>query len=186
MCCQYLICDNIQAKIAELESIALNTRTMMESRDSNISRLEVRLEEFKNKALASDSELSTIKGEKTKLDELVLSLHAELNDNKQNSNRLTAILSNLVDPVSKVRYQCPVIQNNGIVRSLDGIIQIWNSEPAMNTHALRMFRCPVAQSFAVIATFPVVDAFLKLQGALGINTNPPLTFQFKVSANMFY
>ena len=182
VCCLHLTHDNAQARIGELEDMAVTSKRttdeILKARDLKITGLESRLKELDDEKLASVSELREIRKD---MDNRIMSLETELNDMKQKSNLVAEILSDQVDPISKIQYRCPVIQNNGIVRSLEGVIQIWSSGPDMNTHAYRMFKCPVTHNFAVIAAFPIVDAFLKFERALGINTDPPLAFEFKVS-----
>lgn len=137
------------------------------------------LETEKTERLKAESELAVKTKEISGMDEKLKTLAAELLASKQKSDRFT---SEFIDPETNEQLKCPVIQTNGVIRSLTGIINLWLKEPSMGqSNAFRMFQCPVQKNFTMIASFPVVDAFLKLVGSLAVDISLPVVFSFKDS-----
>jgi hypothetical protein len=85
-----------------------------------------------------------------------------------------------LDPVTKVTHTCPIIQNNGVIRSLVGIIEIWLKETDLGpSNAFRMYQCPVLGGFTMLAPVQVIETFTTLASSIGIKVNLLVKFSYK-------
>ena len=180
----------------EAENKLLNTqldvaKSSIKSRDAELVSKSKELEELQKKLEASDatmaSALSEFGGhqerfneEKKVLDARIQALEVEVAGNKRVVDLYSAISTRFVDPLTSEPHRCPVMQNNGVIRSIGGIIDIWLRESNMGqSNAFRMFQCPVLRNFTMIAPFSIVDTVLKLAGSSGVDVSLPLMFCFR-------
>ena len=176
---------NADIKINTMESDKLKALGELASKEKEILKLKEDLEAL------STSKASEIKNFEKKLTDQdgafclqIKALEEKLIDSEKDSARFAGMVSKFTDPVTNEQYQCPVIQTNGVIRSLDGIIRIWLGESNMgHSNVFRMFQCPILKNFTMIASFPVVDAFLGLAESMAVDISPPMTFKFKDSGD---
>ena len=177
--------ESANSKISAIESDKLKALEELASKEKEISRLK---EEFEALSISKASEIKNF--EKKLTDEngafclQIKVLEEKLIESEKDSARFAGMVSKFTDPVTNEQYQCPVIQTNGVIRSLDGIIRIWLGESNMgHSNVFRMFQCPILKNFTMIASFPVVDAFLGLAKSMAVDISPPMTFKFKDSSD---
>jgi hypothetical protein len=122
--------------------------------------------------------------EKTDLGSRIQGLESELAESRKHSERYALMSSKFTDPVSNEPFKCPLIQTNGVIRSFSEIIGVWLNESNMcQSNAFRMFQCPVLKNFTMIASFPVLDAFLNMASSMQVDITLPVVFLFKDSTD---
>lgn len=172
--------SEIQANLKSKETETAKIGDQLKSAEKEIAELN---EKIKVLGASKDSEISEMKKnlDKQRADHDLRIKQLEV-DLREVSERLASVMSNFTDPVTKEPHQCPVIQTNGVIRSLSGIIEIWLKESNMGqSNAFRMFKCPVQQNFTMIASFPIVDSILKLAGYLKLDVSLPISFLYKAA-----
>ncbi len=173
--------NTAHAHISAKEIDSLKASNELESKEKEISLLK---ETVKTLNASKTSEIDSLKEQHTReQSDLILrvqALEAELVKSKQDSSLFTAMVSKFTDPVTNAKHKCPVIQANGVIRSLSEIISVWLKDLNMGqSNAFRMFQCPVLKNFTMIASFPIVDSFLKVAESLMVDVSPPIVFVFK-------
>lgn len=94
-------------------------------------------------------------------------------------NQVTALREKFSDPVTKVTLKCPVVQNNGVIRSLVEIIKIWLKETDLGpSNAFRMYRCPVLGGISMIAPVQIIETFMMFASSTGIEVELPVKFSY--------
>ena len=184
-----------QAQCESLRYGLETTRKDLEDAKSAVELKETEVRELKSKLSSANSDMAAalaefsghkeeFEKEKADLETKLQETKAHLLETKRKSEQFTALSALFVDPVTREQQLCPIIQNNGVIRSLGEIISIWLKEVNMGqSSTFRMFQCPVLQNFTTISPFPIVDAFLKLAGSSGVDVSLPLFFWFKDTAN---
>ncbi len=80
---------------------------------------------------------------------------------QKHTEKVKDLVDRFNDPITNEKLRCPIIQSNGVVRSLSSIVNIWLSEIDLGqSNAFRMFQCPVLKSFSMIAPFQIVETFM--------------------------
>ena len=154
----------------------------MECRDAVVADLKVKLTAAKAETASAmsefgeqdDEDVSKISALQLEADLLRIGL-CELR------KKYDLYMAQFVDPGTGVQLRCPVIQNNGVVRSLGSVIDIWAKASDMGqSHAFRMFSCPITRSFVLLSSpSPIVDTVMKLAGAAGVDKTSPIVFKYK-------
>jgi hypothetical protein len=176
--------SQINSALAAHESEVKRMGREVECRDAVIADLNVKLNSAKAETASTLSEFSDNREEfDSKVSSLALQiklLEASLLDSRKTADLYASTMARLVDPVTGVQHRCPVIQNNGVIRSLGAVIDIWVKESDMGqSNAFRMFSCPVTREFVILSPIPIVNALMKLAGAAGVNTRLPIVFMHK-------
>ena len=178
---------------SELEISKKNAENAIETvgaKDGEIEELNSKLKKAQTEVASSLSEFSDVKADfeklKSELHVKIQTLEVELAKVKKNSDLFDSLSAVFVDPVSKNRLRCPIIQNNGIIRSFSEIICIWVKEANMGqSNTFRMYPCPVNRNFTTISPFPIVDSFSKLALLSGVDVSIPMSFWFKGIEGVF-
>jgi hypothetical protein len=185
----------VQDQCASLKSELETTRKCLENAARTIDLKENEIAELKTKLQTANSDMASALSEfsshkegfdkeKSDLETKLQEAKAKLAETTLKADRFTALSAMFfVDPVTNEPHLCPIIQNNGVIRSLGEIISIWSKQASMGqSSTFRMFQCPVNQSYTTISPFPIVDALLKLAELSGVDVSLPLYFWFKDSA----
>jgi hypothetical protein len=132
--------------------------------------LEKELKEEKEKSGKEVSDLTT----------RLESLKTVMSEFQLKANQITILFEKFSDPVTKEKHKCPVVQTNGVIRSLTEIIKIWLREADLGpSNAFRMYQCPVLGGFSMIAPFQIIQNYMTLASAVGINVDLPVKFSYK-------
>ena len=108
------------------------------------------------------------------------SARSEFSDSREKADLCASTMAQFVDPVTGIQHRCPVIQNNGVIRSLGAVIDIWVKECEWGqSNASRTFFCPVTRNYVLLSPFSIVNAVMKVAGAAGVNTTSPIAFVHK-------
>jgi hypothetical protein len=158
---------------------------------NEIRKRDVTIEELRNKLSRTSTEIASalaeFSGHRSSLEQEIAELKLQIKatddslvDLHKKADVCASVLAKFSDPVTGVKRRCPLIQNNGVVQSLEVLIGVWVKEPDMGqSHAFRMFNCPVTNTFAMISPVPILDAFLKVASSAGIDTTLPVVFHYK-------
>jgi hypothetical protein len=118
--------------------------------------------------------------DKSELYVRIESLKTRLDEAQKQADLYLSSINRYTDPITGMQHRCPVIQNNGVIRSLQAVIEIWASESDMGQcNAFRMFSCPVTKNYSMISPFPIVDTVMKLACSAGVDVSSPLVFMYK-------
>jgi hypothetical protein len=175
--------------LAERDSVANDKiselNACIASRDATIKDLETKLGRANSEAASAFSEFSDYRSqfeqEKSGLETRLRGVEEENVAMRNNADKFASVLAKLSDPVTGIQRRCPLIQNNGVIQSFDSVIGVWVKEQDMGqSHAFRMFTCPVTKSFSMLAPVPIIEAFMKLANAAGVETSLPMVFHYKM------
>ena len=188
----------LQAKVLSLEGDlatarrSLNTAAAtvsangdeLRSLDEEVTNLRTKLVASKAETANALSEFSDCRGsfdhDKSELNHRIESLEARLDEAQKQADLYLSAVNKFVDPVEGVQHRCPVIQNNGVIRSLQSLVEIWAKEFDMGqSNPFRMFTCPVTRKFSTISPFPIVDTVMKLARAAAVDVSSPIVFMYK-------
>ncbi len=175
---------DLKAKIKEVEKKEEEYNELvraLEISKSEVAALNVQLDGIKQN---SEKEL---KEEKEKSGKEVSDLTSQLeclksytSTIKLKADQITIMFEKFSDPVTKEKHKCPVVQNNGVIRSLTELIKIWLKEADIGpSNAFRMYQCPVLGGFSMLAPFQIIESYMTLASAVGINVDPPIKFSYK-------
>lgn len=156
----------------------------LESCKAEVVSLKGKLVESSKSSASSLAELQKCKNlfekEKAELSGSIATLQETVSGLQVQADGFKLLESKFVDPVTQSKHVCPVIQTNGVIRSLPEIVDIWLKEPDLGqSNAFRMFQCPVLKNFSMVAPFQVVETVMSLASTVGVNSVPPVLFQFK-------
>jgi hypothetical protein len=176
--------SRLQMRLGESDLRLSTMQQDIGSRDSSIADLNLQLSQSKAETAAALSEFGVLQEtfgrEKSALELRVAQSEGGLRELERKADLHSSVLARLTDPVTGVPHRCPLIQTNGVVQSFDTMIRAWIKEPDIGqSHACRMFTCPVSKSLTMISPFLILDGFIKLAGSAGIDTSSPITFLYK-------
>jgi len=166
-------------------------KATVKERESQNSRLSAELKSLKEELAASikssTESSASLKEIESRFEKEMAAVSASndllqktVSELQQQADQFKLLESQFFDPVSKTKLVCPVIQNNGVIRSFPEIINIWLNETDLGqTNAFRMFQCPVGGSFTHLAPFPTIETIMKLAATIGVKTAPLVVFYLK-------
>ncbi len=142
------------------------------------------LKESKQRTEAACNELSEFRKnseiEVAKLKSSIESYRSMADEYQKHTEKVKVLVDRFNDPITNEKLRCPIIQNNGVVRSLSSIVNIWLNEIDLGqSNAFRMYQCPVLKSFSMIAPFQIVETFMSLAASVGVEIDLPVKFSFK-------
>ena len=160
-------------------------RASLKERELQNIKLSAELESVKSELAASITEsteaLKSHKKIEFRFEKEMADVRRSLSELQQQADRFKLLESKFFDPVDETELVCPVIQNNGVIRSFPEIIKIWLNEPDLGrSNAFRMFQCPVLKSFTMVAPFQMVQTVMDLAATIGVKTAPPVVFYLKL------
>ena len=172
--------EGVSAHVKQCESTISELTKELEFCKAEVVSLKNRLEESSKTSAELQACKNTFEMEKVGLSESIVSLQKTVADLQKQADGFKLLESKFVDPVTHEKHICPVMQNNGVIRSLPEIIDIWLKEPDLGqSNAFRMFQCPVLRSFSMVSPFQIVETILNLAATVGVKTSSPVLFQFK-------
>ena len=176
--------ESVKAKLKDLESQNEINSTMLRSQTEVINKQTAVVEEGRKKLGLARGELEKFKEDSakkvSKLDGELASFRKIIDTLETKAESIKGLYEKFTDPITKQNLICPVIQNNGVIRSLSSIIDIWLKETDMGqSHAFRMYQCPVLKSFTMLAPVQIVETFNSLAVSIGVDVNLPVHFSFK-------
>jgi hypothetical protein len=181
----------LEGQVSTLKTQAEGVSEYVKQRESDSSKLAHELEVCKGEieslkrqlaesSLASLACKNAFEKEKADLSESIVSLQKAVSDLQKQADGFKLLESKFVDPVTHMKHVCPVIQNNGVIRSLPEIINMWLKEPDLGqSNAFRMFQCPVLGNFSMVSPFQIVETVMNLAAAVGVKISSPVVFHFK-------
>jgi len=156
--------------------------------EKGMAALRAELSQINSALAAHESEVKRMGKEVEFRDAVIADLKVKLNSAKaparsdfsDSREKADLYMAQFVDPVTGIQHRCPVIQNNGVIRSLGAVIDIWVKESDMGqSNAFRTFFCPVTRNYVLLPPFRIVNAVMKLAGAAGVDTTSPIAFVHK-------
>ena len=180
-----------QAEVLSLQGELATARKSLNTAAATVSALDDDVADLREKLAASKAETANalsefsdrqqrFDAEKSELNLRNESLEVGLDDARKHADLYLSAVNKFMDPVEGVQHRCPVIQNNGVIRSLQSLIEIWTNESDMGQgDAFRMFMCPVTRKLSTIAPFPIVNTVMKLASAAAVDVTSPIVFMYK-------
>ena len=153
----------------------------LETSNAEVTKLKAELGVVNKKMEADVSELKKKSdGEISALNTRLECLKASLSEFQSKARSLKILFEKFSDPVSNVTHTCPVIQNNGVIRSLVKVIDIWLKEADLGpSNAFRMYQCPVLGGFSMIAPVQIIETFRTLAASTGVKVDLPVKFLYR-------
>jgi hypothetical protein len=169
----------------------LNHKSSLKEGESRNLQLSTEIKSLESKLAASikssSESLASLKEIESRFEKEVAanseskeSLQKTVSELQQQADQFKLLESKFFDPVTNTKHVCPVIQNNGVIRSFPEVIKLWLNEPDLGrSNAFRMFQCPVLKSFTMVAPFQMVQTVMDLAVTIGVKTAPPVVFYLK-------
>ena len=175
---------SLKVRLEKIQSENQNNSGLVTAQAVVISQQNETLDKEKKKFELTRQELEEFRTnsgkEVAKLNADLTSFRGIIDDLEKKAISMKGLFEKFTDPVTKKQLTCPVIQNNGVIRSLGSIIDIWLKEADMGQcHAFRMYQCPVLKSFTMIAPVQIVETFNSLAASIGVDVDLPFHFSFK-------
>ena len=80
---------------------------------------------------------------------------------------------------------CPVMCSSGVVASVKSVVSAWaKSGGGSDGNVERTFKCFETGKDVTIVSRPVFEAFWTISTAMGVNMEPPCTFEYSVDGNL--